>query len=48
MLRESIKADGQIIDLDGLADPDCKEIAGLQHSHILIEYADTFMSRDTE
>ena len=48
MLRESIKADGQTIDLEGLADPNCKEIAGLKHSKVLIEYADVFMSRDAE
>jgi hypothetical protein len=48
MLRESIKADGQTIDLEGLADPNCKEIAGLKHSRTLIEYADVFMSRDAE
>ena len=46
MLRESIQADGQSIDLEGLADPDCKEIAGLKNSKTLIEYADVFMSRD--
>ena len=48
MLRESIKADGQTIDLEGLADPNCKEIAGLKHSHRLIEYADVFMLRYAE
>ena len=48
MLRESINADGQSIDLDGLADPNCKEIPGLKHSKLLIEYADVFMSRDAE
>lgn len=48
MLRESIKADGQDINLEGLADHDCKEIAGLKNSGLLIEYADVFMSRDTE
>jgi len=48
MLRESIKAEGQTIDLEGLADPNCKEIAGLKHSRTLIEYADVFMSRDAE
>jgi hypothetical protein len=46
MLRESIQADGQTIDLEGLADTDCKEIAGLKNSKILIEYADVFMTRD--
>ena len=48
MLRESINAEGQSIDLEGLADPNCKEIAGLKHSRTLIEYADVFMSRDAE
>ena len=37
MLRESIQADGQTIDLEGLADPACKEITGLKHSKTLIE-----------
>lgn len=46
MLRESIQADGQTIDLEGLADPACKEIAGLKNSLMLIEYADVFMTRD--
>jgi hypothetical protein len=46
MLRESIKADGQAIDLEGLADPACKEVSGLKNSGILIEYADVFMTRD--
>jgi hypothetical protein len=48
MLRESIQADGQTIDLEGLADPDCREISGLAHSGALIEFADAFISRDTE
>jgi hypothetical protein len=48
MLRESIQAEGQTIDLEGLADPNCKEIAGLKHSRTLIEYADVFMSRDVD
>jgi hypothetical protein len=48
MLRESIKADGKTIDLEGLADPDCKEIDGLVHSRTLIEYSDVFMTRDPE
>lgn len=48
MLRESIQADGQTIDLEGLADTNCKEIAGLENSALLIEYADAFMSRDAE
>jgi len=48
MLRESIKADGQSIDLEGLADPDCKEIAGLAHSRELIEFSDAFISRDPQ
>lgn len=47
MLRESIKADGKMIDLEGLADPNCKEISGLENSKILIEYADVFMTRDS-
>jgi hypothetical protein len=46
MLRESIKADGQAIDLEGLADPACKEVSGLKNSGILIQYADVFMARD--
>ena len=48
MLRESIKADGKTVDLEGLADPGCKEIEGLEHSRVLIEYSDTFMTRDPE
>jgi hypothetical protein len=46
MLRESINADGQTIDLEGLADPACKEITGLKYSKTLIAYADVFMARD--
>jgi hypothetical protein len=46
MLRESIKADGKTIDLEGLADPGCKVIEGLEHSKALIEYSDVFMARD--
>jgi len=48
MLRASINADGQTIDLEGLADPDCKEIPGLAHSRELIEFSDAFISRDPQ
>jgi hypothetical protein len=48
MLRESIKAAGDSVDLGGLADPDCLEIPGIARSRLLIEFADTFMSRDAQ
>ena len=48
MLRESIKAEGDSVDLEGLTDANCLEIPGIAHSKILIEYSDTFMSRDAE
>ncbi len=48
MLRESIKAAGDSVDLEGLTDSSCLEIPGIAHSKILIEFADTFMSRDAE
>jgi diphthamide synthase (EF-2-diphthine--ammonia ligase) len=46
MLRESIKAEGDTVDLEGLTDSSCKEIAGIEHSKILLEFADVFMTRD--
>ena len=34
------------MDLEGLTDASCLEIPGIAHSRILIEFSDTFMSRD--
>ena len=48
MLRESIKAKGDAVDLAGLADSSCLEIPGIAHSKILIEFSDVFMSREAE
>ena len=36
------------MDLEGLTDASCLEIPGIAHSRILIEFSDTFMSRDAE
>ena len=48
MLRESIKAEGDSVDLAGLTDTSCLEVPGIAHSRILIEFSDTFISRDAE
>ena len=48
MLRESINAAGNPVDLAGLTDLGCLEIPGIAHSKILIEFSDTFMFRDAE
>ena len=48
MLRESTQANGKTVNLEGLADPNCKEIEGLEHSSILLEFADAFITRDAE
>jgi hypothetical protein len=48
MLRESINAEGDTVDLEGLTDSSCKEIAGIEHSKILLEFSDVFMSRDAQ
>ena len=48
MLRESIKAAGDSVDLAGLTDADCLEVPGIAHSRILIEFSDTFMSQDVQ
>jgi hypothetical protein len=46
MLREGIEAKGESIDLDGLADPDCTEIAGIPNSEALLKLANAFMGDD--
>jgi hypothetical protein len=46
MLRESIETEGDTVDLEGLTDSNCREIAGIAHSGILLEFADVFMTRD--
>jgi len=48
MLRESIGTGGEPIDLDGLADPDCREIPGIAHSGALISLADGFVLGDEQ
>ena len=48
MLRESINAAGDPVDLAGLTDVGCLEIPGIAHSKILIEFSDTFISRDAQ
>jgi len=47
MLRESIEAAGESIDLEGLADPACTRIEGIVHSEALLKFANAFMGNDT-
>ena len=46
MLSVSIDRTGEAIDFDGLIDPDCKNIAGIPHSDVLIGFVDAFMGGD--
>jgi hypothetical protein len=46
MLRESIEIAGESIDLDGLTDPACTRIEGIEHSEPLLQFANAFMGDD--
>lgn len=46
MLRESIEHEGESIDLEGLTDPSCTKINGIDHSEALLLYSNAFMSDD--
>lgn len=47
MLRESIEAKGESIDLEGLTDPACTRIEGIPHSEALLKFANAFMGKDS-
>lgn len=47
MLRESIEAKGESIDLEGLTDPACTRIEGIPHSEALLKFANAFMGNDS-
>ena len=49
MLRESIPVEQRAnIDFDGLVDPNCKKIKGIENSEFFLAFVDAFMSRDSE
>jgi len=48
MLRESINVKENAVDLEGLTDASCKEVPGIPHSKILLEFSDVFMTRDAQ
>ena len=50
MLRASVDntGDHEEVSLDGLTDPNCTEIKGIENSDVLIRFADAAMSGDEE
>ena len=46
MLREGIELEGKSVNLDGLTDPACTQIEGIEHSEPLLLFANAFMGND--
>jgi len=46
MLREGIELQGKSINLEGLTDPACLNIEGIEHSDSLLIFANAFMGDD--
>ena len=48
MLREGVEIKGETVQLDGLADPACTRIDGIEHSEVLLCFSNAFMGDDPE